>query len=73
MRVGDSTPESLDTINRPLFKDTWDRLRVSLKFLKNKGQKTVARLTVVKGWNSDEVEGCAKLIIMGHCSIAYKQ
>jgi len=67
--VDASTPESLDAIDRPLFKDAWDRLRASLKCLKKKGQRTVARLTVVKGWNSDEVEGYAKLIALGHCSI----
>jgi len=66
--VDASTPETLDAIDRPLFKDAWDRLKLSLKLLKNKGQRTVARLTVVKGWNSDEVEGYAKLIALGHCS-----
>jgi len=67
--VDASTPETLEAIDRPLFKDAWDRLRKSLKSLKNKGQRTVARLTVVKGWNSDEVEGYAKLIALGHCSL----
>ena len=67
--VDASTPETLEAIDRPLFKDAWDRLRKSLKCLKDKGQRTVARLTVVKGWNSDEVEGYAKLIALGHCSL----
>jgi len=67
--VDASTPETLEAIDRPLFKDAWDRLRYSLKSLKNKGQRTVARLTVVKGWNSGEVEGYAKLIALGHCSL----
>jgi len=63
------TPESLDAIDRPLFKDAWERLRRSLKCLKEKGQRTVARLTVVKGWNSDEIGGYAELIALGHCSL----
>ena len=63
------TPESLEAIDRPLFRDAWDRLRRSLRSLKDKGQRTVARLTVVKGWNSDEVEGYAELIALGHCSL----
>jgi len=67
--VDASTPETLDAIDRPLFKDAWDRLKQSLRCLKNRGQRTVARLTVVKGWNSDEVEGYAKLIALGHCSL----
>jgi tRNA wybutosine-synthesizing protein 1 len=63
------TPESLIAIDRPLFNDAWDRLKLSLSSLKQKGQRTVARLTVVKGWNSDEVEGYAKLIALGHVSL----
>lgn len=67
--VDASTPETLEAIDRPLFNDAWDRLRYSLKCLKGKGQRTVARLTVVKGWNSDEIGGYAKLIALGHCSL----
>ena len=63
------TPESLVEIDRPLFSDAWDRLKESLVSLKDKGQRTVARLTVVKGWNSDEVEGYAKLIALGKVSL----
>ena len=66
--VDASTPETLEAIDRPLFSDAWDRLCSSLTSLKNRGQRTVARLTVVKGWNSDEIEGYAKLIALGHCS-----
>ncbi|KAL7500599.1 hypothetical protein ACHAWT_011231 [Skeletonema menzelii] len=67
--VDASTPESLEAVDRPLFKDSWDRLKTSLSCLKNKGQRTVARLTVVKGWNSDEIGGYARLIALGHCSL----
>mmetsp|Transcript_17494 Transcript_17494/g.18932 ORF Transcript_17494/g.18932 Transcript_17494/m.18932 type:complete len:821 (+) Transcript_17494:145-2607(+) len=63
------TPESLIAIDRPLFSDAWERLKDSLTFLKDKGQRTVARLTVVKGWNSDEIEGYAKLIALGKVSL----
>ena len=63
------TKESLIAIDRPLFRDAWERLRQSLTSLKDKGQRTVARLTVVKGWNSDEVEGYARLIALGHVSL----
>lgn len=63
------TQESLIEIDRPLFSDAWDRLRQSLTSLKVKGQRTVARLTVVKGWNSDELSGYAELIALGHVSL----
>ena len=67
--VDASTPESLEEIDRPLFRDAWDRLKTSLSCLKDKGQRTVARLTVVKGWNSDEIRCYARLIALGHCSL----
>lgn len=63
------TPESLIAIDRPLFNDAWERLQQSLSMLKDKGQRTVARLTVVKGWNSDEVSGYAKLVALGQVSL----
>ena len=49
--VDTSTLESLEAIDWPLFKDTWDRLRASLKCFKKKGKRTVVRLTVAKGCN----------------------
>ena len=63
------TQESLIAIDRPLFNDAWDRLKESLVSLKDKGQRTVARITVVKGWNSDEVAGYAKLVALGKVSL----
>ena len=69
MSVDASTPESLEAIDRPLFNDAWERLKSSLTCLKRKGQRTVARLTVVKGWNSDDIGGYARLIALGHCSL----
>jgi len=63
------TQESLIAIDRPLFQDAWDRLKQSLTTLKEKGQRTVARVTVVKGWNSDEVAGYAQLIALGRVSL----
>jgi len=63
------TKTSLIEIDRPLFEDAWERLRISLKSLKMKGQRTVARLTVVKGWNFDEIEGYAELISLGLVSL----
>lgn len=63
------TEQTLIDIDRPLFKDAWDRLRMSLTLLKHKRQRTVARLTVVKGWNFDEIQGYAELIALGHVSL----
>lgn len=57
---------SLKEIGRPLFKDYWERLRRSLVVLREKHpkQRTVCRLTVLKGQNmtSEACEGYAELV-----------
>jgi len=60
-----STKDSLKKIDRPLFKDFWERFLQSLAELKNKGQRTVYRLTLVKGWNAEEMDNYASLVEIG--------
>lgn len=63
--------ESLKEIDRPLFKDFWERYVASLSALKDKGQRTVYRFTMVKKWNFDdekekkELQNYVKLIALG--------
>uniref|UniRef100_A0A0G4F9H8 Radical SAM core domain-containing protein n=1 Tax=Chromera velia CCMP2878 TaxID=1169474 RepID=A0A0G4F9H8_9ALVE len=54
--------DDLKKIDRPLFSDFWERLLVSCDVLKEKRQRTVLRLTLVKGWNDRDLEGYAKLV-----------
>lgn len=63
--VDASNEQSLKKIDRPLFKDFWQRFVDSLKALSSKGQRTVYRLTLVKAWNTEEIEGYAKLVELG--------
>ncbi|NXA60273.1 TYW1 synthase, partial [Mohoua ochrocephala] len=63
--VDASTKESLRRIDRPLFKDYWQRFLDSLKALAEKQQRTVYRLTLVKAWNVDELKAYADLISLG--------
>jgi len=63
--VDASTKDSLKKIDRPLFKDFWERFLSSLAELKKKGQRTVYRLTLVKGWNAEEMDNYAKLVDIG--------
>merc|ERR1711871_1851906 len=60
------TEESLKAVDRPLFSDSWERLRQSLRYLKAKQQRTVARLTLVKGFNMADLDGYAELMALGH-------
>ncbi|NXP25037.1 TYW1 synthase, partial [Scytalopus superciliaris] len=63
--VDASTRESLRRIDRPLFKDFWQRFLDSLKALAEKRQRTVYRLTLVKAWNVEELRAYADLISLG--------
>lgn len=60
-----STKETLKKVDRPLHKDFWERFIASLQELKIKNQRTVYRLTLVKGWNAEEIDNYAKLVALG--------
>eukprot|EP00124_Ichthyophonus_hoferi_P003264 Ihof_evm2s274 gene=Ihof_evmTU2s274 len=60
--VDAATPEALKKIDRPLFRDYWERLLMSLDALGRKGQRTVYRMTLVSGWNTDDLDNYATLI-----------
>jgi tRNA wybutosine-synthesizing protein 1 len=63
-----SNRESLRKIDRPLHRDFWERFQRCLEILREKRfrQRTVFRLTLVKGFNiDDEVEGYADLVEKG--------
>lgn len=63
--VDASTSESLRKIDRPLFKDFWQRFLECLRALGKKEQRTVYRLTLVKAWNVDELKAYAELVNLG--------
>ena len=60
-----ATKDSLKAIDRPLFKDFWERFKGSLDSLRKKQQRTVYRLTLVKSWNMSEVNAYCELIETG--------
>ncbi|KAF3767762.1 hypothetical protein M406DRAFT_106726 [Cryphonectria parasitica EP155] len=60
-----SNKDSLRKIDRPLHRDFWERFQRCLEILREKRfqQRTVFRLTLVKGFNiDDEVAGYADLV-----------
>ncbi|RLN51398.1 hypothetical protein BBJ29_000669 [Phytophthora kernoviae] len=63
--VDAATKESLRAVDRPLFKDFWERFLACLEELKHKGQRTVYRLTLVKSYNMKELDNYAELINIG--------
>ena len=71
-----SNRESLRKIDRPLHRDFWERFQRCLDILREKRfqQRTVFRLTLVKGFNiEDEAEGYADLVEKGQpCFVEVK-
>ncbi|ONI32680.1 hypothetical protein PRUPE_1G379500 [Prunus persica] len=64
--VDAATKESLKAIDRPLFGDFWERFIDSLKSLKEKQQRTVYRLTLVKGWNTEDIDAYYNIFSIGN-------
>lgn len=64
--VDAATKDSLKAIDRPLFGDFWERFVDSLKALRDKQQRTVYRLTLVKGWNIEELDAYSSLFDIGN-------
>ncbi|EOD52965.1 putative flavodoxin and radical sam domain protein [Neofusicoccum parvum UCRNP2] len=63
-----SNKESLRKVDRPLHRDFWERFCACLDILREKRfeQRTVFRLTLVKGFNmADEIKGYADLVARG--------
>ncbi|KAF8409964.1 hypothetical protein HHK36_002483 [Tetracentron sinense] len=63
--VDAATKDSLKAIDRPLFGDFWERFVDSLKALQEKEQRTVYRLTLVKGWNTEDIDAYSNLFNIG--------
>ncbi|CEP10585.1 hypothetical protein [Parasitella parasitica] len=63
--VDAATKDSLKKIDRPLFRDFWERFLNCLEQLSLKGQRTVYRMTLVKGHNTAEIDGYVELIRRG--------
>merc|ERR1719262_836368 len=60
-----ATPEALKAVDRPLFSDFWDRYIESLRAIRTKKQRTVYRLTLVKGQNMASAADYARLVFLG--------
>ncbi|KAJ3207589.1 S-adenosyl-L-methionine-dependent tRNA 4-demethylwyosine synthase [Entophlyctis luteolus] len=65
LSVDAGNKESLKKIDRPLFSDFWERFNACLDELAKKEQRTVFRMTLVKGFNIEELKNYADLIRQG--------
>jgi tRNA wybutosine-synthesizing protein 1 len=65
LSIDAATRESLKAVDRPVHPDFWERFLASIDVLRNKKQRTVFRLTLVKEWNMNEMRDYAQLIERG--------
>ena len=65
LSIDAATKEKLKEIDRPLFKDFWEKMNKSLDILKTRKYRTCIRLTMIKGENTSDFEEYAKLIEKG--------
>ncbi|MBW0523684.1 hypothetical protein O181_063399 [Austropuccinia psidii MF-1] len=65
LSIDAGSKDSLKSIDRPLHRDFWERFLKSIDIVKKKRIRTVFRLTLVKGENSEEIEEYAELIRRG--------
>lgn len=63
--VDAATKEALKAVDRPLFSDFWERFQQCLRALRAKRQRTVYRLTLVKGQNMESAAEYARLVALG--------
>lgn len=57
--------ELMKKIDRPLFKDFWERMEACLDLLKTRDYRTCIRLTLIKNENMTDLQGYADLIHRG--------
>merc|ERR1719263_427964 len=59
------TPAELKAVDRPLFPDFWERFLTCVDMLRAKKQRTVFRLTLVNGWNTEQLSKYVELVRRG--------
>lgn len=61
-----SDKKTLRTVDRPLYRDFWERFLECLDIIRMRtDQRTVYRLTLVKGFNGSDIEGYADMVERG--------
>jgi tRNA wybutosine-synthesizing protein 1 len=65
LSVDASNPKDLKALDRPLFVDYWERLLESMEILRQRqhSQRTVCRLTLIKGKNMDHAAEFSELLV----------
>lgn len=59
------TRSQLEAVDRPIFEDFWERFLACIDATATRPERTVFRLTLVNGWNVDEVDAYADLVVRG--------
>jgi tRNA wybutosine-synthesizing protein 1 len=65
LSIDAATPEHLKAVDRPLFGDFWERMIACVQELRMKSFRTVFRLTLVEGYNMNNLADYCHLIRLG--------
>ncbi|MBI2662443.1 4-demethylwyosine synthase TYW1 [Candidatus Woesearchaeota archaeon] len=65
LSVDAPTKELLKEVDKPLFKDYWERMQKCLEILALRKERTCVRLTVLKGINDNYIKEYIKLLNIG--------
>eukprot|EP01004_Peranema_trichophorum_P002411 NODE_1472_length_1939_cov_59.413546_g1248_i0.p1 GENE.NODE_1472_length_1939_cov_59.413546_g1248_i0~~NODE_1472_length_1939_cov_59.413546_g1248_i0.p1 ORF type:complete len:569 (+),score=90.16 NODE_1472_length_1939_cov_59.413546_g1248_i0:61-1767(+) len=62
LTVAAPTPQTMKSIERPIFDDYWERFQASLDIIATKSFRTVLRLVLIKQWNDSHFDDYARII-----------
>lgn len=65
LSVDAANPTDMKSLDRPVFKDFWERLQRSIDYMAAKRGRTVFRLTLIDGVNMADVKGYAEMARRG--------
>ncbi|KAJ3227479.1 S-adenosyl-L-methionine-dependent tRNA 4-demethylwyosine synthase [Clydaea vesicula] len=60
-----ATKDSLKKVDKPLFRDFWERFILSLQAMGERKERTVYRFTLVKEYNTEEIDQYVELVKIG--------
>lgn len=65
LSIDAANKDDMQRIDRPIFPDFWERFLKSVDYLREKKGRTVFRLTLIKGFNMEDIEGYSQLVRQG--------
>ena len=65
LSVDAANEADMKRLDRPIFQDFWRRFNDSVDLMRCKHGRTVFRMTLIKGWNMDDLDGYVDAVVRG--------